>query len=82
VRSLADALDREELEARHMLASYDHRTFGQVQMIGTPFTLEGFQPEYRPAPALNGDQQGILEELGYSKDEFAALAAGGAFGSP
>lgn len=82
VRSLADALDREELEARNMLASYAHPTFGQVEMIGTPFTLEGFQPEYRPAPALNGDQSEILEELGYSEDECAALAAAGAFGSP
>ncbi len=81
VRSLADALDREELEARNMLASYDHRIFGQVQMIGTPFTLEGFQPDYRPGPALNGDQEAILAELGYSEDEFAVLAAAGAFGS-
>jgi crotonobetainyl-CoA:carnitine CoA-transferase CaiB-like acyl-CoA transferase len=82
VRSLADALDREELEARNMLASYDHQTFGKVQMTGTPFTLDGFQPEYRPAPALNGDQPRILEELGYGEDERKALATAGAFGSP
>jgi crotonobetainyl-CoA:carnitine CoA-transferase CaiB-like acyl-CoA transferase len=82
VRSLADALDREELERRNMLASYDHQTFGKVQMTGTPFTLDGFQPEYRPAPALNGDQPRILEELGYGEDERRALTTEGAFGSP
>ncbi len=81
VRSLADALDRKELEERAMLATYAHRTFGQVQMIGTPFTLSGFQPEYRAAPALNGDQPHILEDLGYSEAERAALAAAGAFRS-
>ncbi|HWE62884.1 MAG TPA: CoA transferase [Chloroflexota bacterium] len=81
VRSLAAALDREELEEREMLATYSHPTFGQVEAIGTPFTLSGFQPTYQPGPALNGDQQAILDELGYSADERSALAAAGAFGS-
>lgn len=80
VRSLADALDREELEERGMLASYPHPTFGQVGAIGTPFMLSDFQPRYRAGPALNGDQQDILEEFGFSADERAELAAAGAFG--
>ncbi|HEY8285860.1 MAG TPA: CoA transferase [Chloroflexota bacterium] len=81
VRSLAEALDREELEEREMLATYDHPVFGQVAMTGTPFTLSGFRPTYRRAPAYNADQQALLDELGYSPAERAELAAGGAFGS-
>lgn len=80
VRSLADALDRQELEERGMLATYAHPTFGRVGAIGTPFLLSDFQPEYRAGPALDGDRQDVLEEFGFSVDERAALAAAGAFG--
>src|SRR5581483_12016713 len=52
VRSLTEALDRDELQARGLLASYTHRTFGTVHEIGAPFTLGGFEPEYSAAPAL------------------------------
>jgi crotonobetainyl-CoA:carnitine CoA-transferase CaiB-like acyl-CoA transferase len=81
VRSLAEALDLEELEEREMLASYEHPIFGKVSMTGTPFTLSGFRPTYSRAPAYNADQQEILDELGYSEAERAELAASGAFGS-
>lgn len=80
VRSLADALDEDEVEARGMLASYSHPAFGEVRTIGTPFTLSGFQPDYRAAPVLDGDQQAILTDLGYSPDEIDRLADAGAFG--
>ncbi|MGH2346058.1 MAG: CaiB/BaiF CoA transferase family protein, partial [Chloroflexota bacterium] len=81
VRSLAEALDREELAERDMLAAYDHPVFGQVAMTGTPFTLSGFRPTYTRAPAYNADQEAILDQLGYSAAERAELAATGAFGS-
>jgi crotonobetainyl-CoA:carnitine CoA-transferase CaiB-like acyl-CoA transferase len=82
VRSLAEALNREELAERDMLAAYDHPVFGQVAMTGTPFTLSGFHPTYTRAPAYNADQEAILDQLGYSAAERADLAAAGAFGSP
>jgi crotonobetainyl-CoA:carnitine CoA-transferase CaiB-like acyl-CoA transferase len=82
VRTLAEALDREELEERGMLATYDHPAFGQVAMTGTPFTLSGFSPTYSRAPAYNADQQALMDELGYSAAERADLAAAGAFGKP
>ncbi len=81
VRSLAEALDREELAARDMLAAYDHPVFGQVAMTGMPFTFSGFRPTYTRAPAYNADQEAILDQLGYSAAERADLAAAGAFGS-
>ena len=81
VRSLSGALDGDELTERHMLASYQHPAFGQVGAIGTPFTLGGFQPEYRAGPRLNGDQRAILADLGYDAAAIAYLAAEGAFGN-
>ena len=80
VRSLAEALDRQELVERDMLATYEHPVFGPVAMTGTPFSLDGFRPTYSRAPAYNADQRAILDELGFSEDEHAALAAAGAFG--
>jgi crotonobetainyl-CoA:carnitine CoA-transferase CaiB-like acyl-CoA transferase len=80
VRSLPDALDPTELQSRDMLASYPHPVFGEVREVGTPFTLDGFAPTYHMAPPLGGDNAPILEELGYSPDQIAELAAAGAFG--
>jgi crotonobetainyl-CoA:carnitine CoA-transferase CaiB-like acyl-CoA transferase len=80
VRGLTEALDPAELAVRNLLAAYDHPTFGAVRMIGTPFALGDFQPEYRAAPALDADRLDILAELGYSAEEIAALTAAGAFG--
>jgi crotonobetainyl-CoA:carnitine CoA-transferase CaiB-like acyl-CoA transferase len=81
VRSLNDALEEDELTERHMLASYSHPAFGRVRAIGTPFTLGGFQPEYRAGPRLNSDQRAILADLGYDAAAIADLAAAGAFGN-
>jgi crotonobetainyl-CoA:carnitine CoA-transferase CaiB-like acyl-CoA transferase len=81
VRSLSDALEEDELTERRMLASYPHPAFGRVRAIGTPFTLDGFQPEYRAGPRLNGDQRAILADLGYDAAAIADLAAEGAFGN-
>jgi crotonobetainyl-CoA:carnitine CoA-transferase CaiB-like acyl-CoA transferase len=80
VRSLSEALDLSELESRDMLASYSHPIFGEVRGVGTPFTLDGFRPTYFMAPLLGGDNARVVEELGYSPDQIAELAAAGAFG--
>ena len=81
VRDLPDALDVEELQARGMLASYDHPRLGQVKSVGLPVHVSGFAPEYRAAPALGADAADLLAELGYDEAEVARLAETGAFGS-
>ncbi len=80
IRTLDEALDEGELAARGMLAAYPHPVFEHVRAIGTPFTLAGYAPEYRAAPALDGDRRDILDELGYAADDIAALFDAGAFG--
>jgi crotonobetainyl-CoA:carnitine CoA-transferase CaiB-like acyl-CoA transferase len=81
VRSLARALDQEELAARQMLISYPHDSFDEVRTVGTPFTLDGFAPNYRRAPALDADRSEVLATAGFKHDEIEALAQAGAFGS-
>jgi crotonobetainyl-CoA:carnitine CoA-transferase CaiB-like acyl-CoA transferase len=82
VRSMTSALDKKELEEKNMFASYPHPTLGQVSMVGTPFKLEGYTPEYRAGPLMDSDRRSVLESLGYRPEEMDALATAGAFGSP
>jgi crotonobetainyl-CoA:carnitine CoA-transferase CaiB-like acyl-CoA transferase len=81
VRTLVDSLDSGELTARGMLAEYDHPIHGQVRSVGLPYAVGGFKPSYRPGPGLDEHRQELLQELGVSANEAAALARDGAFGS-
>jgi crotonobetainyl-CoA:carnitine CoA-transferase CaiB-like acyl-CoA transferase len=74
------ALDRVELEQRAMLAAYQHPALGEVTTVGLPIKMGGFEPTYRPGPALDGDRDAILAEAGYAPGEIEALRERGAFG--
>ncbi len=82
VRSLAQALDVEELQERGMLAEYQDDTFGRVRSVGLPLHVSGYRPEYRPGPDIGGDLAAILGDLGYDADAVEALRTAGAFGGP
>lgn len=81
VRSMEQALDKGELEERSMLACYPHPVFGSVSSVGTPFTLGGFEPQYRAGPRLDADRPDLLAELGYDEAAITDLESGGAFGA-
>jgi crotonobetainyl-CoA:carnitine CoA-transferase CaiB-like acyl-CoA transferase len=81
VQSLAEALDLERLDARRMLAEYDHPRQGTVRSVGSPLRITDHHPTYRAAPELGGDQESLLRELGYDGAEVERLAAQGAFGA-
>ncbi|MBV9358383.1 MAG: CoA transferase [Chloroflexi bacterium] len=53
VRSMAEALDAEELSERGMLVSYEHPELGSVRALGTPIVVGDYTPSYRPAPLLD-----------------------------
>lgn len=81
VRSLAEALEIDDLRRRSMLAEYEHPRFGLVRSVGLPLAVDGYAPTYRRAPELNGDAAEILAELGYDASAREELAQRGAFGS-
>jgi crotonobetainyl-CoA:carnitine CoA-transferase CaiB-like acyl-CoA transferase len=68
VRSMAEALDEDELRGRGMLAEYDHPTFDTVRSIGLPLTLGGHEPAYHAGPGLGADTAALLAELGLPAD--------------
>lgn len=80
VRSMAEALDVDELAERGMLAEYDDETFGRVRSVGLPLHVGGFEPSYRPGPSLGQDTEAILAELGFAAADVARLREAGAFG--
>lgn len=81
VRSMAEALDVDELTERGMLAEYEDETFGRVRSVGLPLHVGGFEPTYRPGPSLGQDTDALLSELGYGADDVVRLRAAGAFGA-
>lgn len=80
VRSLEEALSLESLNERAMLAEYEHPRLGAVRSVGLPLRVGGYEPEYRPGPALGADIESLLAEVGLSATDTAELAERGAFG--
>jgi crotonobetainyl-CoA:carnitine CoA-transferase CaiB-like acyl-CoA transferase len=80
VRTVAEALDRDDLAERAMLVEYDHPVLGRVRSLGLPLDVGGFVPRYRRAPDLGGDTADLLRELGFDGRERERLERSGAFG--
>lgn len=80
VRSLEEALDPDELRGRGMLAEYEHDAFGTVRSVGLPLTMGEYEPTYRPGPALGGDLEAILADVGFDAEAIQRLRTDGAFG--
>jgi crotonobetainyl-CoA:carnitine CoA-transferase CaiB-like acyl-CoA transferase len=82
VRSMMDALHREEVAARGMLAMYDHPGLGSVRSIASPLKVANFDPHYTAAPRYDGDRNAILSEIGLDQAAVRRLEEEGAFGTP
>jgi crotonobetainyl-CoA:carnitine CoA-transferase CaiB-like acyl-CoA transferase len=66
---------------RHLglIAEVDHPTAGRVRAPGIPVRLSGTPPSVRRHPPLLGEHTDeVLTDLGYAKDEIAALRRDGA----
>ena len=77
VRSMAEALDVDELTGRGMLAEYEDETFGRVRSVGLPLHVGGFEPTYRPGPSLGRRTRSWRS---WATPERGRLRAAGAFG--
>lgn len=81
VRQMEEALDRDELQLRGMIAQYEHPALGSVRSVGLPMVVGDYQPEYRRGPRLGENTTALAEQLGYSAAAIGALARRGAFGA-
>jgi CoA:oxalate CoA-transferase len=75
VRTVADALDSEQVEARGLLFEVTHPKLGPGRYIGSPIHLTGAGRGSRRPPPLLGEhtQEVLAERLGMSSDEVENL---------
>jgi alpha-methylacyl-CoA racemase len=84
VLDLDEALDSELVRAREMVVELDQPGASEpVKQLGVPVKLSRTPGGvHAPAPALGENTREVLEALGYSEDEAAALHVDGAVAGP
>jgi formyl-CoA transferase len=80
INAVPEVFAHPQIEARDMALEAEHPTAGPVRLAGFPYKLSGTPAEVqRPAPLLGQHSEEVLVELlGYSAEEVAALREGGA----
>jgi crotonobetainyl-CoA:carnitine CoA-transferase CaiB-like acyl-CoA transferase len=67
----------EHLAARDFIVSWDHPDVGVQQYPGFPIHFSWTPATIGPAPALGADNRDVLQELGCTDEQIAALEAAG-----
>ncbi|MEJ5031746.1 CaiB/BaiF CoA transferase family protein [Comamonas sp. MYb69] len=76
VRKIKDMLEDPQTLARDMVIEVDHPVAGQVQALGLPIKFShGNGVTRRGAPQYGEHTAEVLQELGYSSEDIAALSA-------
>lgn len=79
VATYEDVMAHPQVAANRMVQRVRHDTLGEIRVPGFPINSaqENALPA-RPAPACGQHTQAVLGELGYNRDEIAALSSRGA----
>jgi len=82
VRTVAEALDSEEVAERGMVRAIDHPAAGPIRILGSPirFSETPVRADIAAPPLHGGDTEAVLRGLGYDDARIAALRASGALG--
>jgi crotonobetainyl-CoA:carnitine CoA-transferase CaiB-like acyl-CoA transferase len=73
VRGVLDAIRQAEAAGRAATTSVEHPTAGRLELIDSPLRLDSGLRPAEPPPLLGEHTDAVLDELGYSSAEIAAL---------
>jgi crotonobetainyl-CoA:carnitine CoA-transferase CaiB-like acyl-CoA transferase len=83
VRTVADFVGDEQLDALGLLAAYPHPDVADLRLVGAPLSFAGRRPARRTPPPRLGEHTGeILAELGFNGGEIEELRRQGAVALP
>jgi formyl-CoA transferase len=74
VLSMKELLRDESLRKSGSIVEVPHKVRGSYYTIGSPIKFSDLKPEIKASPLL-GEHTEVLAELGYSKDQIAAMHA-------
>ena len=78
VNGVADVLAHPQMQARGMIQEIDSPV-GRIPVLASPLHLSDSPQRLDPMPALGGDTESVLRDLGYSDAELAAFRKDGVF---
>jgi crotonobetainyl-CoA:carnitine CoA-transferase CaiB-like acyl-CoA transferase len=80
VRTIAEVVQDEQVQARDMVREVEHAAAGSIRVLGVPIKLSDTPGSVRTAPPTLGEHTDrvLREDLGMSSEEIVRLRAEGA----
>jgi formyl-CoA transferase len=75
---MKELLEEQSLRDTGTVVEVDHPTRGKYLSVGNPIKLSGSPSDVKRSPLLGEHTEEVMAELGYGKDDIAALRAEGA----